>query len=165
MPELVDLTEVCRRLVDDLCKREPERHVTLEMPESLVLTGDRTLLVTALSCLIDNAWKFTSKKKHAWIRLGLMSGRTPDEDVLFVSDNGAGFDPAYADKLFVAFQRLHSSVDFPGSGLGLAIVKRAALIHGGDAWGVTADQGGASFFMSLPSHRGAATGEQAPESV
>ena len=84
------------------------------------------------------------------MKLGLMPGKTPEDAVLFISDNGAGFDPAFADKLFIAFQRLHSSADFPGSGLGLSIVKRVAQLHGGEVWGVTADQGGASFFMSLP---------------
>ena len=98
----------------------------------------------------------TAKKEQGWIKVGLMPGKTPEDAVLFVSDNGAGFDPAFPDKLFTAFQRLHSSADFPGGGLGLAIVKRVAQLHGGEVWGVTTDQGGASFFMSLPQGAGAA---------
>lgn len=146
----VDLAPVCKRLIDELRKHEPGRKLLLEMEPTLPLVGDRTLLVTALDCLIDNAWKFTSKKEQGWIKVGLMPGTTPDHAVLFVADNGAGFDAAYANKLFTAFQRLHSSADFPGSGLGLAIVKRVADRHGGEVWGATAHNAGASFFLSLP---------------
>jgi len=148
--EAVDLGPVCTRLIEILRKREPQRQVVLEMAATLPMKGDKALLVTALSCLIDNAWKFTSKKEQGWIKVGLMPGNLPNRTVLFVSDNGAGFDTAYADKLFTAFQRLHSSADFPGGGLGLAIVKRVAERHGGEAWGTTAANAGASFFLSLP---------------
>jgi signal transduction histidine kinase len=108
------------------------------------------MLVTALACLLDNAWKFTSRKEQSWIQVGLKADPASGNLVLQVSDNGAGFDAAYTGKLFTAFQRLHSSADFPGSGLGLAIVRHVAQLHGGQAWAVSADQGGASFFMSLP---------------
>lgn len=155
-PEFVDLVPVCQHLIEELSRREPARQIAIEMPPQLLLKGDTTLLITALSCLIDNAWKFTAKKEQGWIKVGLMPGKTPEDAVLFVSDNGAGFDPAFTDKLFTAFQRLHSSADFPGGGLGLAIVKRVAQLHGGEVWGVTTDQGGASFFMSLPQGAGAA---------
>lgn len=153
-PELVDLAPVCKRLIEGLRKREPDRRLVLEIEPTLPLGGDKTLLVMALACLIDNAWKFTSKKEQGWIKVGLMPGKSPHDSVLFVSDNGAGFDAAYADKLFTAFQRLHSSADFPGSGLGLAIVKRVADRHGGEVWGTTADNAGASFFVSLPQGEG-----------
>ena len=162
VPETVDLVPVCQRLVDELGKREPGRHVLLEMPAQLLVTGDKNLLATALSCLLDNAWKFTSRKDQGWIRVALLPGKQPGDAVVCVSDNGVGFDAAYAHKLFTAFQRLHSSADFPGSGLGLAIVQRIAQMHGGQAWAVTADQGGASFFMSLPQVAAAAVGEGSP---
>jgi len=153
-PEKFDLVPVCRALVDDLRKRDPGRTVTIEMDASLPLVGDKGLLATALACLLENAWKFTSKKAEAWIKVGLMPGSKPGELVLMVSDNGAGFDAAYTSKLFTAFQRLHSSAEFPGNGLGLAIVKRVAARHGGNVWAETAGQGqgqaGASFFMALP---------------
>ncbi|MDP1827566.1 MAG: ATP-binding protein [Polaromonas sp.] len=150
VPETVDLVPVCQRLLDELGKREPERQVLVEMPAELLVTCDKHLLVTALSCLLDNAWKFTSRKEQGWIKVGLVPGSDPGDAVICVSDNGVGFDAAYAQKLFTAFQRLHSTADFPGSGLGLAIVQRVAQLHGGQAWGVTANQGGASFFLSLP---------------
>jgi PAS domain S-box-containing protein len=149
-PEALDLAPVCRRLIDELQKRDPNRQVTLEIDEHLLVAGDEQMLVTALACLIDNAWKFTKKAEEGWIKVGMLPGQTPGDSVLFVSDNGAGFDADYADKMFTAFQRLHSSADFPGNGLGLAIVKRVADRHGGTVWATTAPKAGASFFMSLP---------------
>lgn len=145
----VDLVPVCRRLIDDWRRREPERRLVLEIAPALPVYGDKNLLVTAMACLMDNAWKFTAKKEQGWIRVALLPGTSPDHSVLVVADNGAGFDAAYADKLFTAFQRLHSSADFAGGGLGLAIVKRVAERHGGAVWATTADVG-ASFYLSLP---------------
>ncbi|MDP2257443.1 MAG: ATP-binding protein [Polaromonas sp.] len=148
--ERIDLVPVCRSLVADLGKRDPGRVVAIEMAATLPLVGDRRLLATALACLLENAWKFTSKKTEAWIKVALLPGEQPDDLVLVVSDNGAGFDDAYGEKLFSAFQRLHSSADFPGNGLGLAIVKGVAARHGGDVWAESTEQSGASFFMTLP---------------
>ncbi|MDB5842836.1 MAG: sensor signal transduction histidine kinase [Polaromonas sp.] len=149
-PEMVDLAPVCRTLLADLRKLDPDRDVTVELDGSLMLVGNRGLLTIALFCLLDNAWKFTAKKSEAWIKVGLLPGKLPGERVLMVADNGAGFDPVYSGNLFTAFQRLHSSADFPGNGLGLAIIKRVAQVHGGTVWAESADQMGASFFMSLP---------------
>ena len=131
-------------------KRDPTRDVTIEMTGSLLLVGYKNLLITALSCLLENAWKFTSKKSEAWIKIGLQPGKAVGERVLVVADNGVGFDPVYSGNLFTAFQRLHSSADFPGNGLGLAIIKRVAQIHGGTVWAESTDKVGASFFMALP---------------
>jgi signal transduction histidine kinase len=146
----VDLAPVCQRLIESWRKREPERQLMLEIPPALPVFGDRDLLVAAMDCLLDNAWKFTARKAQGWIQVALLPGASPGDSVLVVADNGVGFDAAYADKLFTAFQRLHSSADFPGGGLGLAIVKRVAERHGGTVWATTADNGGASFFMALP---------------
>ena len=148
--EQVDLTPICRAIFDDLRKRNPSRVATIEIEDSLPLMGDKALLVTALACLLDNAWKFTSKKPEAWITVGLLPGTNAGEVVVWVSDNGAGFDPAYSDKLFTPFQRLHSSADFAGNGLGLAIVKRVVEKHSGKVWAKTGDPAGARFFMSFP---------------
>ena len=148
--EPVDLAPLCALIVGNLQKREPARRVVMEMDSSLVLVCDKALVTTALSCLLGNAWKFTAKKPEGWIKVELQPGKTPDELVLRIADNGVGFDAVYGPKLFTAFQRLHSSADFPGHGLGLAIVKRVSSRHGGRVWGETTDQGGASFFMGFP---------------
>ena len=149
-PEPVDLAPICLALVANFRKNEPGRNVTLEMDSRLLLQGSRRLLSTAMMCLLENAWKFTSKKPEAWVKVGLLPGKAADELVLVVSDNGAGFDPVYGANLFTAFQRLHSSAEFPGNGLGLAIIKRVAQLHGGTVWAESPDQTGASFFMTLP---------------
>ena len=148
-PEKIDLAPICRDIIADLRSGDPSRAVTVEIETSMPLVGDRNLLVTALACLLENAWKFTSKKPEGWIKIGLQPGKAPGELVMRVMDNGAGFDPAYMDKLFTPFQRLHSSAEFPGNGLGLAIVKRVAERHGGGVW-AESDHTGASFFMSFP---------------
>lgn len=148
-PQQIDLHAVCSSLMDHLRKLEPERLVAVELQAGLTVSADRTLLTTALACLLANAWKFTSRRSDGWIGVALLAGETPAEAVLRISDNGAGFDPAYSDRLFTAFQRLHSAVEFPGNGLGLAIVKRVADRHAGRVWAETTATG-ASFFMSLP---------------
>jgi len=148
--EKIDLVSLCNGVIADLRGQEPGRVVSIELPESLPLVGDASLLTTALACLLGNAWKFTAKKAEAWIKVALLPGKAPGELVLQVSDNGAGFDAAYSDKLFTAFARLHSAADFPGNGLGLAIVKRIAARHGGRVWAETTEQVGSSFFMSFP---------------
>ena len=147
--EKIDLAPICRDIIEDLRSGDPSRTVTVEVDASMPLVGDRNLLMTALACLLENAWKFTSNKNEAWIKISLQPGKVSGELVLLVMDNGVGFDPVYMDKLFTAFQRLHSSAEFPGNGLGLAIVKRVAKRHGGGVWAET-DHTGASFFMSLP---------------
>ena len=149
-PAPMDLAPVCLRLIDDWRKQDPQRELVLEIPQALPMYGDRTLLLLAVACLLDNAWKFTARKQQAWIQVALLPGEHPGNRVLVVSDNGAGFDAAYTGKLFTAFERLHSSADFPGGGLGLAIVKAIAERHGGTVWATTTENAGASFFMSLP---------------
>ena len=156
--ELLDLKTLCDPLLNDLRNRHSQRQLTVEIAPGLMLAADRHLVTAALAHLLDNAWKFTGKKADGWIKVDLLAGETPDERILQVSDNGSGFDPAYAGKLFTAFQRLHSSVEFPGNGLGLAIVKRVADRHGGQVWAETSSTG-ASFFMSFP--KGAVAGSPA----
>ena len=158
--ETLDVTALCAAIVDDLRLRDPERTVTLEMNARTTVAADKSLLVIALSCLLDNAWKFTSKKVDAWIKVAVIAGDRPSDRVLQVSDNGEGFDPAYRDKLFVAFQRLHSGADYPGHGLGLVTVLRVAERHGGRVWAESTPNG-ASFYMALPQAQGEHASEQA----
>ena len=107
----------------------------------------RKLLQIALENLLGNAWKFTSRREHAQIRFGSFTER--DETVFFVEDNGAGFDMRYADKLFGAFQRLHTERDFDGTGIGLATVARIIQRHAGRVWARGTVDEGASFFFTL----------------
>jgi hypothetical protein len=158
--ETLDVTALCAAIVDDLRFRYPDRTVTFEMNAITTVAADKSLLVIALSCLLDNAWKFTSKKVDAWVRVAVIAGDGPDERVLQVSDNGEGFDTAYVDKLFVAFQRLHSGADYPGNGLGLVTVLRVAERHGGRVWAQSTPNG-ASFYMALPQVQGEHAIEQA----
>ena len=146
----VDLAPICTVIMERLRKDDPGRVTELEMPDRVEVWGDKTLLATALGCLLENAWKFTARKPQAWIKIGLTHTPGSNDDVLSVLDNGAGFDSAYTHKLFVPFQRLHSSADFPGTGLGLAIVKKIAERHGGTVSAESADSAGANVFMRMP---------------
>lgn len=151
--EAVDVATLCAALAAELRKglkeSAPLRLVTVDIDAAMLLKADRSLLSIAVRCLLDNAFKFTSKKAEGWIKLRLYAGKAGSELIFQVSDNGAGFDQHYVDKLFSAFQRLHSAADFPGNGLGLAIVKRVAERHGGRVW-AQSEQSGASFFMAFP---------------
>jgi signal transduction histidine kinase len=102
-----------------------------------------------LENLLSNAWKFTSKREHAHIELDTVHGAEGDA-VFRVKDNGAGFDPRYATKLFGPFQRCHTQSDFPGTGIGLATVQRIVHRHGGKIWVEAQLDRGASFFFTLP---------------
>ena len=116
-------------MVEDLRRLAPDREVEVEIEPGLAATGDPTLLRMVLENLLGNAWKFTGNSRAGADRLR----RHPREPSTFtVRDNGAGFDMRYADRLFGAFQRLHSASEFPGTGIGLATVRRIVLRHGGD---------------------------------
>jgi light-regulated signal transduction histidine kinase (bacteriophytochrome) len=101
----------------------------------------------ALDNLLGNAWKYTSRKEVALIEFGAMEN--DGERVLFVRDNGAGFDMSYAGKLFTPFQRLHSPREFPGTGIGLTTVKRIVARHGGRIWAESEVDRGATFFFTI----------------
>jgi light-regulated signal transduction histidine kinase (bacteriophytochrome) len=105
--------------------------VQVTIHDDLLALGDVRLMRIALENLLGNAWKFTSQRKDAAIEVG----RLPDSRVFFVRDNGVGFDMAYIDKLFGAFQRLHTEAEFPGTGIGLATVRRIITRHQGRVWG------------------------------
>jgi light-regulated signal transduction histidine kinase (bacteriophytochrome) len=107
--------------------------------------GDVRLLRIALENLLGNAWKFTSQREDAAIEVG----RLPDSRVFYVRDNGVGFDMAYVDKLFGAFQRLHTEAEFPGTGIGLATVRRIVTRHQGRVWGESELGKGTTFYFAL----------------
>ncbi|MCI0330902.1 MAG: PAS domain S-box protein [candidate division Zixibacteria bacterium] len=146
--ERVDLSALAREIVSELQKQAPERKVTFVIADNLVREGDPRLLRVALENLLGNAWKYTSKHPSARIEFGVR--REPDgKTVFFVRDDGAGFDMAYAGKLFGAFQRLHGPSDFPGTGVGLATVQRIVHRHGGRVWAEGTVEQGAIFHFTL----------------
>ncbi|NVB79848.1 MAG: PAS domain-containing protein [Kofleriaceae bacterium] len=144
----VDLSAAARESVRELAASTPERSVDVEIPDGLAACGDARLLGVALQNLLDNAWKFTSKTTNARIEVGVADEN--GERTFFVRDNGAGFDEAYADKMFGAFQRLHAADEFPGTGIGLAIVRRIIHRHGGRIWATGALDTGATLHFTLP---------------
>ena len=144
--EAVDLSDIVHTIAARLRQRAPGRQVELVVADRLLAEGDGPLLAIVLENLIGNAWKFTSKQAHARIEAGV----TGDERrIYFVRDNGAGFDMAYAAKLFGMFQRLHSTAEFEGTGIGLATVQRIIRRHGGRIWAEGAVGRGATFFFTL----------------
>lgn len=143
----VDLSEVAREIAASLQSDAPGRKVRWQIEDNLTMRADRALMRIAMQNLLGNAWKFTGKTPDAAIRVSRQeqNGRT----VFFVADNGAGFDMAYADKLFEAFQRLHSGGEFPGTGIGLAIVQRVIRRHKGNLWAQALENEGATFFFTV----------------
>ena len=144
----VDLGALAGTIAEELKRREPGRQVTFVVQPGLTAWGDPGLLRVALENLLDNAWKFTSKKPRATIEFGKAEVR--GATALFVRDDGAGFNAAFAGKLFGAFQRLHKERDFPGTGIGLATVQRVVHRHGGKIWAEGAVEKGATFYFTLP---------------
>ncbi len=141
----VDLTKLASDVLAQLRAADPSRDVQCVVQESVVADGDPHLLQALFENLLGNAWKFSAKRDGARIELG-----RNDDGVFFVRDNGAGFDAAYADKLFAPFQRLHSATEYPGTGIGLATVQRIVRRHGGKIWAEGAVDQGATFYFTLP---------------
>ena len=144
----VDLSALARAVADELQKNEPERRAEFVIEPNLIVRADASLMRAALENLLGNAWKFTGKQADARIEFGMTTRR--GAPAFFVRDNGAGFDMAYANKLFGAFQRLHRAADFPGTGIGLATVQRIIHRHGGRVWAEGETNRGATFYFSLP---------------
>ena len=143
----VNLSELAARVSEELKKSQPERRVEFKIAPDLIDRGDRNLLKLVLDNLLGNAFKFTSKSPQPVIEFGM--NKEKDGPVYFVRDNGAGFDMAYADKLFKPFRRLHSEKDFPGTGIGLASVQRTIHRHGGRVWAEGKKGKGAAFYFTL----------------
>jgi len=144
----VDVSALARSAGDKLKERWPERSVQLDVADNLVVEADARLLAVVIENLLDNAWKFTRTRAPARIEVGseeLDSGR-----VLFVRDNGVGFDMSYVDKLFGVFQRLHAVTEYEGLGIGLATVQRVIHRHGGKVWAKGELDRGATFYFTLP---------------
>jgi PAS domain S-box-containing protein len=143
----VNLSALAESVAAELNKTEPAREVEIQIAPGLQANGDERLLRLVLENLLRNAWKFTGRLPRARIEVGRADDSAP---AFFVRDNGAGFDMAYADRLFGVFQRLHSSSEFPGTGVGLATVQRIINRHGGRTWAEGKTGQGATFYFTLP---------------
>jgi PAS domain S-box-containing protein len=143
----IDLSEMARSVANDLSHHDPARDVEFVIAPGLQVRADAQLMRTVLENLLGNAWKFTSGRSQARIEFGRTQAN--GASAFFVRDNGAGFDPAYAGRLFGAFQRLHGAAEFPGTGVGLASVQRVISRHGGRVWAESAVNQGATFFFTL----------------
>jgi light-regulated signal transduction histidine kinase (bacteriophytochrome) len=143
----VDLTAIARGVAGRLQAQSPERVGEFIIRGGMHAMGDKGLLSVLLENLLGNAWKFSSKRQHAEVAFDCeqRNGKT----TYFVRDNGAGFDMAYAAKLFSTFQRLHAASEFEGTGIGLAIVQRVVHRHEGRVWAEGRIDGGATFYFTL----------------
>ena len=146
--EPVDLSAEAAVIAGELASRDPGRAVRLTIEDGVRVIADRSLIRTMLQNLLENAWKFTAHRDGAVIEFA----RTAGQDGMaccYVRDNGAGFDPAYAGKLFQPFERLHDAAEFAGTGIGLASVARIIERHGGRTWADGAVGHGATFYFTL----------------
>lgn len=146
--EPVDLTALGRQALARLAEAEPTRQVRAEVEEGMTATGDAALLAVVVDNLLGNAWKYSGKTSEPRVRFE--TTLTPRGKAFAVRDNGAGFDMAYASRLFTPFQRLHRADEFPGTGIGLATVQRAVRRHGGEVWAEGEVGKGATFYFTLP---------------
>lgn len=144
--EAVDLSRMAGQVAESLRDAAPERRVEFFIDNGIVVQGDAKLLRIVLENLLGNAWKFTSRKPEARIEFGV--DEQSGVKVIFVRDNGAGFDMDYVHKLFNPFQRLHGESDFEGTGIGLATVQRIIRRHGGRVWAEAKEGQGAAFYFS-----------------
>ena len=146
--EPVNLSAEVAGIAEDLQRREPDRRARFAIQDPVWVTADRRLIRTVLENLLENAWKFTSRRPETRIEFGTV----PADDGIIccqVQDNGAGFDPVYVGKLFQPFQRLHSATEFPGTGIGLASMRRIVERHGGRTWAEGAVDRGATFYFTI----------------
>jgi light-regulated signal transduction histidine kinase (bacteriophytochrome) len=145
--EPVPLSGIATKIIDSLKKNEPDRSVECVVEEGITVNGDPYLMEIAMENLLNNAWKFTEKTPGPRIQFGMT--QKDGLDVYYIKDNGAGFDMTYSDKLFGAFQRLHSSEEFSGTGIGLVTVQRIIHRHGGRIWAEAEPNKGATFFFTI----------------
>ncbi len=144
----VNLSAIALEIIEELRAENPERQVESVIAPDVEVKGDPQLLRIVLNNLLHNAWKYTSNRENTQIEFGVITENV-SQSTFFVKDNGAGFDAEYADKLFTAFQRLHSQAEFPGTGIGLATVQRIIYRHGGKVWAKGECDRGATIYFSL----------------
>jgi len=145
--ERVDVTQIADSIAAELKASDPARKVEFSIERGLTVHGDSPLLKLALEHLLGNAWKFTSKHPAARIEVG--SEKRDGHRVLYVRDDGVGFDANFAEKMFAPFQRFHPAKDFDGAGIGLAIVQRVIHRHHGKIWATSEVEKGATFYVEI----------------
>jgi light-regulated signal transduction histidine kinase (bacteriophytochrome) len=156
---MVSLDQLVQEALNEVRSQTDGRDIVWRVGGLPAWYGDRSMLRLALVNLISNAVKFTRKRPRADIEIGCKDGHS-DRLVVFVRDNGVGFDMKYVNKLFGVFQRLHSAEAFEGTGIGLATVQRIAHRHGGRAWAEGVVDNGATFYFSLSKSQGVKLNEQ-----
>jgi len=143
----VDLSKLAASVVAELREGQPDRGATVDIQEGIAAFADAKLIEVALSNLLGNAWKFTSKIQNARVQFGTF--KQNGKIVYYVKDNGAGFDQSFSEKLFLPFHRLHSEEEFEGTGIGLATVQRIIHRHDGQVWAEGEPGKGATFYFTL----------------
>lgn len=143
----VDLGQLAEAIMEEIRGSDAGRRVEVRIQQGMTAEGDPNLLNAMLTNLLGNAWKFTGKTSEPRIEFGCIV--KDNKNIYFVKDNGAGFDMAYANKLFGAFQRLHSESEFAGTGIGLATVQRIIRRHGGRIWAEGVVNQGSTFYFTL----------------
>jgi PAS domain S-box-containing protein len=143
----VDMSKIVKSIEEKFIASEAVRKVKFSVADNIQVQGDNQLLKIVMENLLNNAWKFTSKRKNTKIEFGVLDKE--GKNVYYIRDNGVGFDMKYADKLFNPFQRLHRKEDYPGTGIGLATVKRIISKHGGSVWAESELGKGAAFYFTI----------------
>ena len=151
-PIELDFSYLVQSAAGEVAAANPGRNVPISVAPGMRAYGDPRLLRIVVANLLENAWKFTGRRQRPAVEVGPMQNTALP--TYYVRDNGAGFDPAYASRLFGAFQRLHADREFPGTGIGLAIVQRVIARHGGTVWADSRPEQGATFYFSLPAKSG-----------
>ena len=144
----VSLDDIIQGVIYEMKPDLKDREIEWKIAPMREVEGDPALLHQVFYNLISNALKYTRTRRHTRIEMG--STQTDNEYVVYIKDNGVGFDPRYAQKLFGVFQRLHRASEFEGTGIGLANVRRIITRHGGRTWAESELDEGATFFFSLP---------------
>jgi two-component system sensor histidine kinase/response regulator len=144
----LDFSQLVQSVAGEIAAANPDRNVPVAIAPGMRAQADPRLLRIVVANLLENAWKFTGRRRRPAVEVGPCPNTTLP--TYYVRDNGAGFDPAYASRLFGAFQRLHADREFPGTGIGLAIVQRVIARHGGTVWAESKPDQGATFYFSLP---------------
>jgi signal transduction histidine kinase len=148
----LDFSQLVQSVRNELAAANPDRNVPMIIAPGMRAYADPRLLRIVVANLLENAWKFTARRQRPAVEVGPVQNTALP--TYYVRDNGAGFDPAYASRLFGAFQRLHPDREFPGTGIGLAIVQRVIARHGGTVWADSRPDQGATFYFTLPRKAG-----------